>query len=110
MFTATNNKTYNMVELQTEDIQELLEFIEEEGADKLKTALDEFIDEEGDIYIFNMRYSRSRLLEDADPVAYECCLADFIDAEIYEDVKNRIEEMRDGDREDFYGVSITKED
>ena len=41
---------------------------------------DELLDDEGPVYVAGMAFSPSRILKELDQTAYDCGLADFLDA------------------------------
>ena len=48
----------------------------------VESNFDEYIDETNEmVTILGMKYSPSTVLQDTDPTAYRCCLADYIDSE-----------------------------
>lgn len=67
--------------------------------DDYSDSFDELLDEEGDIVILGMRYCRSRVLKEVDPVAYRCSLNDYLasidveDDQKYQALCKQIEEL-----------------
>ena len=75
--------------------------------------VDELLDQEGDIKIGNSTFSRSAIMRELDPIAYDELVADYVDSQIedlrydlerldeesdaeeIEDLKARIEELED---------------
>ena len=62
----------------------------------IEEMVDELLDSEGDVVIGNLRFSRSTIVRELDPIAYrEICL-DFADSQI-EDLKYELEVLKDSD-------------
>lgn len=83
---------------EIEELKKQREYFELEEDDYAE-SFDDLLDEEGDIVILGIRYCRSTVLKKIDPVAYRCCLNDYlasIDVEgdpKYQSLCEQIEEL-----------------
>jgi len=81
-----------------------IEKIKELKTIDVESSFNEFLDEQGDVEILGMSYLKSTILKEVDPVAFRCCLADYvdgqeveeIDGEYYssEDISDALEELK----------------
>lgn len=69
---------------EIEELKKQREYFELEDGDYAE-SFDDLLDEEGDIVILGMRYYRSTVLQKVDPVAYRCCLNDYLSSLDVED-------------------------
>ena len=69
---------------EIEELKKQREFFELEDGDYAE-SFDDLLDEEGDIVILGMHYCRSTVLKEIDPVAYRCCLSDYLSSIDVED-------------------------
>ncbi len=75
--------------INIEEIQEKIECFEANPSD-YEDEFDNMLDE-SPIEILGMSYNPSRILYEVDPIAYRCCLADYVDSLDIEDDKAYIE-------------------
>lgn len=47
--------------------------------EKHEESYREYIDEQGPVIVAGMKFTASRILEELDPIAYRCGLADYVD-------------------------------
>ena len=69
---------------EIEELKKQREFFELEG-DDYSEGFDDMLDEEGDVVILGMHYCRSNVLKEVDPIAYRCCLSDYLSSLDVED-------------------------
>lgn len=85
-------------------INEIKDMIEVDN-DIIAQMYDESLDEYGDVNIGGLTYDASSVLQSVDPIAYRCGYSDYCDG-ILSDVEYDLEDMENGDTNEFYGIEI----
>ena len=86
------------VETRIGEIKKELECFEI-NQDKHEESYRECIDEQGPVVVAGMRFTASRILEELDPIAYRCGLADYVDSldvaddEEYKELENELADL-----------------
>ena len=71
---------------------------------------DDYLDEiYGEVEICGCEYYASRALSLVDEVAYRCEKNEWLDGE-YQDIVYSLERMMDGDKEEYFGVTVRYEE
>ena len=71
--------------------------------DEILDMVDDILDQEGDVVIGGITFSRSHILKEMDPVAYGCMVSDMVSSMI-EDLQydlDRLDPEVDADEVDF---------
>jgi len=85
-------------------IDEIRDMIEVDN-DVIAQMYNESLDECEDVNIGGLTYDASRVLQSVDPIAYRCGYNDYCDS-VLSDMEYDLENMENGDSNDFYGIEI----
>lgn len=89
---------------EVKTLEEVLGMIEENIDEE---SYDEMLNEVyGEVVFGTLSYLASQVLEAVDPIAYRCGFLDYVDHELYGNIKYELERMDDGKELEFYGVTV----